>query len=63
MDGNDEHFALLTTNLSHPLQNRGFDLSNEQAMMLGCDHYFEKNSMIKLNIFQINGVWQLGRPH
>ena len=40
-----------------------FDLSNEQAIMLGWNNYFGKKSMTKLNIFQVNGVWQLGRPH
>jgi len=40
----------------------GFDLSNEQAIMLNWNHYFGKKSMTKLNIFQLNGVWQLGRP-
>jgi len=38
-------------------------LSNEQAIMLGWNHYFGKTSMTKLNIFWGNGVWQLGRPH
>jgi len=45
------------------LQVYGFDLSNEQAIMLGWNHYFGKKSMTKLNIFQVNGIWQLGRPH
>ena len=45
------------------LQVYGFDLSNEQAIMLGWNNYFGKKSMTKLNIFQVNGVWQLGRPH
>jgi len=31
--------------------------------MQGWNHYFGKKSMKKLNIFQVNGVWQLGRPH
>ena len=44
------------------LQVYGFDLSNEQATMLGWNHYFGKKSMTKLNIFQVNGIWQLGRP-
>ena len=44
------------------LQVYGFDL-NEQPIMLGWNHYFGKKSMTKLNIFQVNGVWQLGRPH
>jgi len=39
----------------------GFDLSNDVAIMLGCNHYFGKKSMRKLNILQVNGVWQLGR--
>ena len=41
----------------------GFDLSNEQAIMLGWNHYFGKKSMTKLNILQVNDIWQLGRPH
>ncbi|ESW10244.1 hypothetical protein PHAVU_009G192600 [Phaseolus vulgaris] len=45
------------------LQVYGFNLSNEQPIMLGWNHYFGKRSMTKLNIFQVNGVWQLGRPH
>ena len=40
----------------------GFDLSNEQTTMLGWNHYFGKKSMTKLNIFQFNDIWQLGRP-
>jgi len=31
--------------------------------MLGWNHYFGKKSMTKLNIFHVNGIWQLGRPH
>ncbi|ESW30399.1 hypothetical protein PHAVU_002G150300 [Phaseolus vulgaris] len=45
------------------LQVYGFDLSNKQPIMLGWNHYFGKKSMKKLNIFQVNDVWQLGRPH
>jgi len=30
--------------------------------MLGWNHYFGKKNMTKLNIFLLNGVWQLGRP-
>jgi len=45
------------------LQVYGFDLSNEQAIMLGWNHYFGKKSMTKLNILQVNDIWQLGRPH
>ena len=45
------------------LQVYGFDFSNEQAIMLGWNNYFGKKSMTKLNIFQVNGIWQLGRPH
>ncbi|KAK8473516.1 hypothetical protein PHAVU_001G156300 [Phaseolus vulgaris] len=44
------------------LQVYGFDLSNEQAIMLDWNHYFGKKSMTKLNIFRVNGIWQLGRP-
>ena len=44
------------------LQVYDFDLSNEQTIMLGWNHYFGKKSMTKLNIFQVNGIWQLGRP-
>ena len=42
--------------LTRILQVYGFDLSNEQAIMLGWNHYFWKKSMTKLNIFQLNGV-------
>jgi len=45
------------------LQVYDFDLSNQQAIILGWNHYFGKKSMTKLNIFQINGIWQLGRLH
>jgi len=31
--------------------------------MLGWNHYFGKKSMTKLNIFQVNGISQLGRPN
>jgi len=31
--------------------------------MLGWNHYFGKKSMTKLNIFQVNDIWQLGRSH
>jgi len=48
--------------LTRILQVYDFDLSNDQAIMLGWNHYFGKKSMKKLNIFQLNGVWQLGRP-
>jgi len=44
------------------VQVYGLDLSNDASIMLEWNHYFEKKSMRKLNIFQLNGVWQLSRP-
>ena len=41
-------YGILITRI---LQVYGFDLSNEQAIMIGWNHYFGKKSMIKLNIF------------
>ena len=52
-------YAILITRI---MQVYGLDLSNDVAIMLRWNYYFGKNSMTKLNIFQINGVWQLGRP-
>ncbi|ESW06728.1 hypothetical protein PHAVU_010G071400 [Phaseolus vulgaris] len=46
-------YAILITRI---LQVYGFDLENEQAVMLGWNHYFGKKSMTKLNIFQVNGL-------
>ena len=51
-------YAILITRI---LQVYGFDLSNKQAIMLCWNRYFGKRSMTKLNIFHVNGVWQLGR--
>ena len=52
-------YAILVTRI---LQVYDFDLENEQEVNLGWNHYFDKKSMTKLNIFQVNDVWQLRRP-
>jgi len=53
----DSNMPLSYANLiTRILQVYGFDLSNEQTIMLGWNHYFGKNSMKKLNIFQVNDV-------
>ncbi|ESW13068.1 hypothetical protein PHAVU_008G165300 [Phaseolus vulgaris] len=53
----DNKMSLPYANLiTRILQVYGFDLSNEQKIMLGWNHYFGKKSMTKLNIFQVNGI-------
>lgn len=49
----DNKMSLPYANLiTRILQVYGFDLSNEQPIMLGWNHYFGKKSMTKLNMFQ-----------
>jgi len=35
----------------------------ESSITLGWNNFFGEKTMKKMNIFEVNGVWQLGRPN
>jgi len=37
------------------------NLVGESSITLGWNNFFENKTMEKMNIFEVNGVWQLGR--
>jgi len=41
----------------------GMKLMGKSSITLGWNNFFGKKTMKKMNIFEINGVWQLGRPN
>ncbi|KAL2339779.1 hypothetical protein Fmac_007719 [Flemingia macrophylla] len=51
-------YAILIT---HIMSHYGVDLSIDAAIDLGWQHYFYKKILKKLNVVNVNGVWQHGR--
>nr|KYP63004.1 hypothetical protein KK1_017565 [Cajanus cajan] len=49
--------------ISHILAAYGVDLSIDVAVELGWAHFFNKNTLKKLNVVNVNGVWIHGRDN
>jgi len=52
-------YSCLTT---HLMLLYDMNLTGESSITLGWNNFLEKITMKKINIFEVNGVWQFGRP-
>ena len=49
--------------ITHLMLLYDINLMGESSITLGWNNFFGEKTMKKMNIFEVNGVWQLGRPN